>query len=448
MSKTATLELGALGKLVSPVGGVVSGLERLAPELVRSKDTVTLARLGEVALLRDPEAPKRFGVELDGIGCHLDPDVSARIALMEALERYAAAAGSDRHWVTSPAIEMGPDAIDLSDIARCSETETEASDFPLTQWDPAQPLRWTRGWSLVTGRDVWVPAVMSHLGITPNHPVEHFWLQSSSGCAAATSEEAALLGACFELIERDAVAIAWLRRLPLRRAHPLELESLRCRQGAADDPDWGWDTVLRTLESDKDGTDIAVFDATSDLGVPTALAVLLPPAGSGLPPAVGAGCSDVSSRAALKAVREVTVVRACLWSDSRSDPPAQVPEEAFHHLFPGPASRGQSSRPASAGPGLVDPRGGLSTSINRRLERVVSILAEESSDVVAVDLTPVELEGTGVRVVRVIVPPLIPYLADTRVRYLASRRLFEAPRRMGLTSLPTQEVNPWPSPLW
>ncbi|MBV8734868.1 MAG: hypothetical protein JO120_08825, partial [Solirubrobacterales bacterium] len=108
MSDTVTLDLGALAELVSPLGGVVSGLQRLAPELVRSRDTVTLARLGEVALLRDPPSPTRFGVELDGIGCHLDPDVSARIALMEALERYAAATGSDRQWVTCPAIEMGP----------------------------------------------------------------------------------------------------------------------------------------------------------------------------------------------------------------------------------------------------------------------------------------------------------------------------------------------------
>jgi ribosomal protein S12 methylthiotransferase accessory factor len=277
MGETVTLDLGALAELVSPVGGVVSGLERLAPELVRSRDTVTLARLGEVGVLRDPASPKRFGVELDGIGCHLDPDVSARIALMEAFERYAAAAGSDRHWVTCPAIEMGRDAIDLEDLARCAESETAASDFPLTPWDPADPLRWVRGWSLVTGRDVWVPAVMSHLGITPNHRVERFWLQSSSGCAAGRSEEEALLGACFELIERDAVAIAWLRRLRLRRLYSVELEWLLRLQGGADDPDWGWDTVLGTLESDEDGADIALFDATTDLGVPTALAVLLSP---------------------------------------------------------------------------------------------------------------------------------------------------------------------------
>jgi hypothetical protein len=141
-------------------------------------------------------------------------------------------------------------------------------------------------------------------------------------------------------------------------------------------------------------------------------------------------------------------VRACLWSDSRPDPPAQVPEEAFHHLFSDLRTRSKSSRTPGVGAGLLEPLGNPSTSINERLARVVSILAEESSDVVAVDLTPVELEGTDVRVVRVIVASLIPCLADIRVRYLASRRLHEAPRRMGFTSLPDEEVNPWSSPLW
>lgn len=448
MSKTVTLDLGALGHLVSPVGGVVSGLERLAPELVRSRDTVTLARLGEVALLRDSTSPKRFGVELDGIGCHRDPDVSARIALMEALERYAAAAGADHHWVTCSAVEMGRDAIDLQDLASCSESEATATDFPLTPWEPDKPLRWVRGWSLVTGRHVWVPVVMCHLGVTPSHPVERFWLQSSSGCAAAESEEEALLGACYELIERDAIALAWLRRLPLRRLHPPELDSLLRGQGRAGDFDWGWDTVVDTLESDADGADIALFDATTDLAVPTALAVLLPHAGSDLPPAVGAGCADIASRAALKAVREVTVVRACLWSDSRSDPPAQVPREAFDHLFSDRPARVQGARAPNDGSGLLEPPANLSASIDQRLARVVSILAGESSDVVAVDLTPIELDGTDVRIMRVIAPPLIPHLADARVRYLASRRLHEAPRRMGFTSGPGGEVNPWPSPLW
>ena len=86
--------------------------------------------------------------------------------------------------------------------------------------------------------------------------------------------------------------------------------------------------------------------------------------------------------------------------------------------------------------------------VAQRLARVVRILARECSDVVAVELTPVELKGAGVRVVRVIAPSLVPFLAHPGVRYLGSRRLYEAPARMGFPVLPEQEVNPWPSPLW
>jgi ribosomal protein S12 methylthiotransferase accessory factor len=82
-----------------------------------------------------------------------------------------------------------------------------------------------------------------------------------------------------------------------------------------------------------------------------------------------------------------------------------------------------------------------------RLARIVEILAAEGGDVVAVDLTPPELTGTGVRVMRVVAPALIPILAHSAVRYLGSRRLNEAPRRMGYRVLSEEEVNPWPCPL-
>jgi len=412
-AKTVELD-DHLGRLISPLGGVISGLEQLASSVTRSPHTVTLARLGDVSALRVAGTAHRFGVELDGIGCHRDPAMSARLAVMEALERYSAAVGDERAWVLASATEMGAAAIDLADAARCSAAEMAAGDFPLARWDRDAPLRWAAGWSLVSAREVWVPAVMSHLGVAPVHGAERFWLQTSSGCAAGTSLEQALLGACLEVVERDAVAIAWLQRLPLPRL-PLPT---------------GW-------TEDVDDSRIALFDATSDLGLPTALAVLLAPPGSGLPPAVGAGCAEALGTAAGKALRELTVVRACLWSEADSaTPPADVPAEAFDHLLaaPGPVA------PPCAVP--------APTPVQARLMDVVGRLAAEAGDVVAVDLTPVELDGTGVRVVRVIVPALVPFLAHPGVRYLASRRLYEAPRRMGHRVRPEEEVNPWPSPLW
>jgi ribosomal protein S12 methylthiotransferase accessory factor len=444
---TAAIDMGALAALISPIGGVISGLEQLAPQLIRSGDTVTLARLGEVGALRGPGSPIRFGVELDGIGCHPDGPAAARIAAVEALERYSAAVGGPRRCLVSSAAAMGESALNLSDMARCSPAEMAAPGFPLVPWDPNQPLRWVRGWSLMDGREVWVPAVMAQLGLSAEHPVERFWLQSSSGCAAAGSQEEALLSACFELIERDAVSISWLQRLSLSRLDPADPPAWSRAQVSGGDPDWGWDTVALTLESDVDRGKIALFDATSDLGMPTAMAVLVPPAGTGRPPAVGAGCCDIASRAALKALREVTVVRACLWNDTATGVPAEVPDEAFTHLFDDRHERGDPSLAPTRAPHL-GADGRPAGTVAQRLARVVTMLAEECGEAVAIDLTPAELEGTGVHVVRVIAPALIPHLSHPQVRYLASRRLYEAPRRLGFRVLPEEEVNPWPSPLW
>ena len=55
---------------------------------------------------------------------------------MEALERYAAAVGDERRWVTGSAVDVGPDALDLSDAARCSASELAAPGFPLAGLGP------------------------------------------------------------------------------------------------------------------------------------------------------------------------------------------------------------------------------------------------------------------------------------------------------------------------
>jgi len=425
VSSTTTLPLDArLGKLVSPLGGVIAQLEQLAAGSTRSADTVTLARLGEVGELRGAGAA-RFGAELDGIGCDPDPAAAARIAAIEACERYAAAVWDERAWVTDTASALGAEAIDLDGLACCSPRELAHPDYPLAGWDPDEPLRWVSGWSLLSGQPLWVPAVMAHLGMRVVHPVESFWLQSSSGCAAGESEAAALLAACLELVERDACAIAWLQRLRLPRLKPAAEGS-----GRAAGP------LERRLAGDRDRERITLFDATTDLGIPTVLAVLVPAPDAPPFPAFGAASALSLERAAERALRELSIFRACLWPHVGAHRP--LPAAAFAHLFEPPG------RPAPLAPvrRRLD-RG----SLERQLATVVELLVAECGELLAVELTPPELAGSGLRVVRVIAPALIPFLAHPRVRYLGSRRLYDVPPRMGHPVSSEEGLNPWPSPL-
>ncbi len=110
-------------------------------------------------------------------------------------------------------------------------------------------------------------------------PVEAFWLQSSSGCAAGDSAVEALPGACHELIER-----------------------------------------------------VRLFDATTDLGVPTVIAVLTAPDGISAQPAVGAACAVTIDAAACKAIRELSIIRAFVWSQAADGYWPEIPATAFAHL--------------------------------------------------------------------------------------------------------------------
>ncbi|MFE0019865.1 YcaO-like family protein [Amycolatopsis sp. NPDC059021] len=71
-------------------------------------------------------------------------------------------------------------------------------------------LRWYRGWRLDSGGSVWVPA-----GLV-DYPAEEPWFDPTpSGAAAGPTREFALRAALLELIERDAVGVAWTAEVEL-----------------------------------------------------------------------------------------------------------------------------------------------------------------------------------------------------------------------------------------
>ena len=68
------------------------------------------------------------------------------------------------------------------------------------------------------------------------------------------------------------------------------------------------------------------------------------------------------------------------------------------------------------------------------------------AQVIAVECTTAEAREVGFRVVRVLVPELMPLSFTHRARYLAHPRLYSAPTRMGYRSYPEQQINPLPQP--
>ena len=119
--------------------------------------------------------------------------------------------------------------------------------------DPDAKIEWSPAWSLRDHRFKYFPTGLLYFFYEDFHT-------DSNGCAAGNTREEAIVQGFLELVERDAYAIWWYNRL---RRPEVDL-------GQFDD------SYIRDIKSQfaDHGRRIWVLDITSDLGVPTYVAMM------------------------------------------------------------------------------------------------------------------------------------------------------------------------------
>jgi ribosomal protein S12 methylthiotransferase accessory factor len=365
-----------------------------------------------------------------------DSSLASLVAIAEAAERYAS-----ELWASAPVIwesgsGLGRAALDLDAIPRCSGRELASGTCALRAPAKDLPIRWVTGFELGARREVWVPAIMVYYGFPPERlaPGERFWHQISTGCAVHTSRRRALVAAICEVIERDAIALTWLQRLRLPPLDPAVLSGQ-----AATLIDWNKRRFLATH----------LFDATTDLGVPTAYCLQVAPHAQRAAQVVGCATGMTMAEAAEKALLETMTTRSAL---SRVDP-ASIKREEIRTLTDGAAYMGQPDMlPAFqfllGSPGLKESpaESTFPEGEEQVLDSLMSILQASGMSAIAVDLTTDELADVGLTAVHVIIPELQPMSLVPSAQYLGHPRLYSAPTLMGHPSSPEEGLNPWPQP--
>lgn len=368
-----------------------------------------------------------------------------RNAIAEAVERYCAMqvdAAQTRHATWD---EIAAAAIMPNECVPYSFRQYESAALPgVVPWDPARPITWVRGIELPGSRDVWLPASLVYLGLPPD-PHERFCVPSSSGLAAGSSVEMAVLHALYELIERDAFLITWMNRLP---AHEIDLDG-------APAP-----TTSIARHYARFGGTLRVFDVTTDIPVPVMMAVVVDRSGVGPAAVVGLGCHLDPAVALTRAVLEVCQVHAAEQLRRRSRPPGAVDPVAYHEVKTLEDHAAFAARFENLGEfGFLFDQSpsrridrmpnGSSGSVEADLVRCVDLLLAAGSRVAFADLTTADVAPFGIRVVRAIATGLQPIHFGFAQARLGGRRLYEVPRRLGLAvaDRTEAELNPCPHPL-
>jgi ribosomal protein S12 methylthiotransferase accessory factor len=259
----------------------------------------------------------------------------------------------------------------------------------------------------------------------------------SSGLACSIRAETAMLSGLCEVIERDAIMIAWLNGLELPRLVP-----------PAGDP--VLDELYRRIAAKH--MHATVLDATSDVGLPVRLALVEHQADVPVECAVGMAAHPDPLQAHRKALCEAMHTLNWLHQLQQRRPPASTalePESFEEHVFLyGHAWARHHLDIWRCGPWRQEtpqhPQAEKTPS--EHFDRLVQRLAAVGLEVLTVDVTLSDVAQAGFSVFRTVVPGMVP-LTVGRHACLGGTRLRTVPVHLGWHArYGPEHYNPYPHP--
>ena len=349
-------------------------------------------------------------------GCGPTRDGALIAALCEGFERYAASSYDRRaRGIPRSRTSLGAAALALRSLAVFSDEQRARPGFPYAPVDEDTPLQWVEGRSLADGSDRFVPAFAVY---TPYEPADGEPLVApglSTGLACGESIEQAVLEGLCEVIERDALALTWMRGVS-----PPRIDS---------------DLVGRVSGPLLPPADhVHAYDLTTDTRVPVCLVVCTGRGPRGSMVSVGSACNLDPLEALRKAAREASQDRVYVRLLIDTDPSWQ-PEPDFSNVTDFPLhARLYSGRPELARRALrflgqneqgstvfKDVRDPFRT--ENHPSAIIDSVARSGIGGAWVDLTQPWAEPLGLHVIKVVTGELLPLHGHHGLPFAAHPRL-------------------------
>jgi ribosomal protein S12 methylthiotransferase accessory factor len=381
-----------------------------------------------------------------GNATSVDHDRAVMKCVGETVERYCSAFYDDRELVYGTYEEMSGKALPPEDFALFSERQYSQAQFPYAPFTRHTPVRWISGQSLLDDCPTWAPASFVYIPYdrAPDEPRLKDLI--STGLACGATYASALLKAVCEAVERDAYTIVWQNSLS--RPH-IDLDNI-------DDPLLA--PYLRVLKR----LPIRMHAVLLTLDIPIPVILMVMTRSDGPPWTIVASGADLSPRHALLLALEeayLALIGMGRTAAAKHDyrPAADysdVTNVTLHGLAHAVDPRLRSSvdfltRPAEV-VSLSELRDVSTGNPAVDLRTALKELRPVMSDVVGVDVTTPDIDEAGFKVVRVIVPELVPMDTNHRYPHLGGRRLYDVPWKLGLTGRRRDEdelnIHPHPFP--
>ena len=422
---TSRATVARFRKHVSPLTGVVTRLERIEVDLPMNTNFFAYHNFSGPAQSIDQ---LRSGLSGGSFGKGSTAEQGEASALMEAIERYSGIFQGDEIRTVRRFADFAPgDAILPNDVLLFSDAQYrrrlaapldspnghERTPTP-TPFNRSADTEWSPVWSLRDARFKYLPTSMLYFFYRGASDVNHI-SSDSNGCAAGNTLEEAIVQGFLELVERDSYALWWYNRV----------------QRPAVDLDAFEDPYVRDLQSQlaATGRRVWVLDITSDLGVPSFVAISHAQKDGQDLVEYGSG-SHFDARIAL--LRTLTELNQFLSiglmggrdTEPSGDGPFLLRDNPYHIPNNSPPTR----------PDLHSTFGQIDT--REQVMACVEIAKRAGLDFLVLDQTRPDI---GVPVARVIVPGLRHFY-----RRFAPGRLYDVPVRLGWLDrpVPESELNP------
>jgi ribosomal protein S12 methylthiotransferase accessory factor len=427
------------GRIVSDRVGIISKVD--FEELVPNEPEVYSAHSepANVSVLCGQEALNH------GDAASINPDRAIIKAVGESIERYCSGQYDVNDLVLTTFEEIEGEAVDPNTFSLYSDKQYSQEKFPFSPITPRTPLRWSLGHSLRDDIPRWVPAAFVYVPYLFDDPREKSYFNPiSTGLACGPDIAWALYKSILEVIERDTFMIVWKNKLSVPRLDPWSSKDPFVQQ------------LLEVL--DDVSLDCEVLYLTTNIKVPVIIVILKN--SRGIPyTTMGIGADLDPNRALTQALEEayLTFLGMNRYAKFKKD---FKPESDFNNIKTPtlhalahavcPELRSSLKFLTSSNTQLsFDALPNLSSESKvENVKTLVNMLADKGFDVISYDLTTLDIDEVGFKVVRSVIPGMQPLDINHSRRYEGGKRLYEVPVQMGIFEKPLcgEDLNVYPHP--